>query len=107
MNPSTCSFRRRDPATHPTTHLRYAVEMQIPRTVPGLGLAEPLLEACVYKDLPANLAALRVACEALRVQRHARQSEAEGTLCRGSGRAGICRSLIMWSRHGSVSMHES
>jgi len=43
----------------PVTHLKYAVEVQIPRGTPMLGLLEPLLERVVFEDVPHNLAALK------------------------------------------------
>ena len=40
----------------PQTHLKYAVEVQIPRDpLRLLGLVEPIIERMVYEDLPLNL----------------------------------------------------
>ncbi len=60
------------------THLKYAVEVQIPRATPMLGLLEPVLERVVYEDVPANLAALRQRVEDLRLQRRIAELEAQG-----------------------------
>ena len=42
--------------SRPQTHLKYAVEVQIPRDpLRLLGLVEPIIERMVYEDLPLNL----------------------------------------------------
>lgn len=45
--------------------LKYAVEVEIPRSTTMLGLLEPLLESVVYHDIPANLEAIKKGAEAL------------------------------------------
>ena len=60
------------------THLKYAVEVQIPRATPMLGLLEPVLERVVYEDIPFNLSALKQRVEELRLQRRIAELEAQG-----------------------------
>lgn len=44
----------------PQTHLKYAVEVQIPQDpLRLLGLVEPIIERMVYEDLPLNLGAIK------------------------------------------------
>ena len=62
------------------THLKYAVEVQIPRSTPALGLLEPVLERVVYENIPFNLAAVRQRVEELRLQRRIAELEAQGAL---------------------------
>ena len=46
--------------SRPQTHLKYAVEVQIPRgPLRLLGLVEPIIERMVYEDLPMNLGAIK------------------------------------------------
>ena len=46
--------------SRPQTHLKYAVEVQIPRDpLRLLGLVEPIIERIVYEDLPLNLGAIK------------------------------------------------
>lgn len=51
----------------PQTQLKYAVEIIIPRTCRLLGVMEPIMERCVFEDMPANLAAVKQRVEAIRV----------------------------------------
>ena len=67
------------------TQLKYAVEVQIPRSTPMLGLLEPLLERVVFQDLPQNLAALKARVELLCSQRQ--QAEEY---------AGVCPGHLLW-----------
>ena len=62
----------------PETHLKYAVEVQIPRATPMLGLLEPVLERVVYEDVPANLAAVKQRVEDAVLQRRIAELEAQG-----------------------------
>lgn len=41
------------------TELKYAVEILIPRSTRLLGVMEPILERCVFEDMPANLWAIK------------------------------------------------
>eukprot|EP00884_Botryococcus_braunii_P019685 jgi/Botrbrau1/63/Bobra.0022s0056.1 len=50
----------------PETVLKYAIEVQIPKATPMLGLLEPLLEGMVFEDVPANLVAVKQRVEQLR-----------------------------------------
>ncbi len=61
------------------THLKYAVEVKIPRSTPMMGLLEPILERVVYEDIPFNLAALKQRVEDLKLQRRIAELEAQGT----------------------------
>lgn len=67
------------------THLKYAVEVQIPRAIPMLGLLEPLMERVVFEDVPRNLAALKRRVEELRLARRIARLESAGA-----------RSFISW-----------
>ena len=49
------------------TQLKYAVELVMPRATRLLGIMEPVLERCVFEDMPANLAAIKRRVEALQV----------------------------------------
>ena len=60
------------------THLKYAVEVQIPRAIPMLGLLEPLMERVVFEDVPRNLAALKRRVEELRLARRIARLESAG-----------------------------
>ena len=60
------------------THLKYAVEVQIPRGVPMLGLLEPMMERVVFEDVPRNLAALKRRVEELRLARRIARLESAG-----------------------------
>lgn len=51
----------------PQTQLKYAVEIVIPRASRLLGIMEPVLERCVFEDMPANLWALKRRVEGLQV----------------------------------------
>ncbi|KAK9837252.1 hypothetical protein WJX81_001866 [Elliptochloris bilobata] len=64
------------------THLKYAVEVQIPRGTPMLGLLEPLLERVVFEDVPRNLAALKQRIEELRLSRRIDRLESAGEVDR-------------------------
>ncbi|KAL3155899.1 hypothetical protein ABBQ32_012897 [Trebouxia sp. C0010 RCD-2024] len=62
--------------TKPQTHLKYAVEVQIPRDpLRLLGLVEPIIERMVYEDLPLNLGAIKTRVE--ENQRHSKVAELE------------------------------
>lgn len=62
--------------TKPQTHLKYAVEVQIPRDpLRLLGLVEPVIERMVYEDLPLNLGAIKTRVE--ENQRHSKVAELE------------------------------
>lgn len=50
------------------TELRYAVEVEIPRSTHMVGLLEPLLEQAVYEDIPTNLRAVKLRVEQLQAQ---------------------------------------
>ena len=63
------------------THLKYAVEVQIPRGTPMLGLLEPLLERVVFEDVPCNLAALKQRVETLCLNRRIDRLESAGARC--------------------------
>ena len=65
----------------PVTHLKYAVEVQIPRGTPMLGLLEPLLERVVFEDVPCNLAALKQRVETLCLNRRIDRLESAGARC--------------------------
>ena len=65
--------------TPAVTHLKYAVEVQIPRGTPMLGLLEPLVERVVFEDVPCNLAALKQRVEKLRLSRRIDRLESAGT----------------------------
>lgn len=56
--------------------LKYAIEVQIPRSTPLLGLLEPLLEGMVFEDVPTNLVAVKQRVEQLR---QAAELEEQGT----------------------------
>ena len=75
------------------THLKYAVEVQIARGTPMLGLLEPVLERVVCEDIPANLAALKQRVEDLRLQRRIAELEAQGAKCFGSP---ACSAPVLW-----------
>jgi hypothetical protein len=60
------------------THLKYAVEVQIPRSTPMIGLLEPLLERVVYEDIPFNLAAVKQRVEERKLQRRITELEDQG-----------------------------
>lgn len=60
------------------THLKYAVEVKIPRSTPMMGLLEPILERVVYEDIPFNLAALKQRVEDMKLQRRIAELEEQG-----------------------------
>lgn len=60
----------------PETLLKYAIEVQVPRSTPLLGLLEPLLEGMVFEDVPTNLVAVKQRVEQLR---QAAELEGQGT----------------------------
>ena len=60
------------------TTLKYAVEVEIPRSAAMLGLLEPLLERVVYQDIPANLEAIKKRAEQQRIARQLAAAEAQG-----------------------------
>ena len=60
------------------THLKYAVEVKIPRSTPMMGLLEPILERVVYEDIPFNLAALKQRVEDIKLQRRIAELEEQG-----------------------------
>ena len=60
--------------------LKYAVEVQIPKSTPMLGLLEPLLERVVFEDLPHNLAALKERIEQIQTQKRIAALEGQGEL---------------------------
>lgn len=60
------------------THLKYAVEVKIPRSTPMMGLLEPILERVVYEDIPFNLAAVKQRVEDLKLQRRIAELEEQG-----------------------------
>lgn len=43
--------------------LKYAVEVEIPRSVALMGILDPLLERIVYQDIPTNLSAVKAKVE--------------------------------------------
>jgi hypothetical protein len=45
--------------------LKYAVEIIIPRTIPMIGMIEPVLERAVFEDVPANMVAIKRRAEEL------------------------------------------
>ena len=64
----------------PETHLKYAVEVQIPRATPMVGMLEPVMERVVYEDIPFNLAAVKQHVEEVRLQRRIAELEDQGVL---------------------------
>lgn len=62
------------------THLKYAVEVQIPRGTPMMGMLEPVMERVVYEDIPFNLAAVKQRVEELKLQRRIVELEEEGVV---------------------------
>lgn len=64
----------------PETHLKYAVEVQIPRATPMVGMLEPVMERVVYEDIPFNLAAVKQRVEEVRLQRRIAELEDQGVL---------------------------
>ena len=60
------------------TTLKYAVEVEIPRSAAMLGLLEPLLERVVYQDIPANLEAIKKRAEQQRIAGQLATAEAQG-----------------------------
>ena len=62
------------------THLKYAVEVQIPRATPMMGMLELVMERVVYEDIPFNLAAVKQRVEEQKLQRRIRELEAQGLL---------------------------
>ena len=55
-------------STKEVTELRYAVEVEIPRSTRMVGLLEPLLEQVVYEDIPTNLRAIKLHVEQVKAQ---------------------------------------
>lgn len=45
--------------------LKYAVEIIIPRSIPMIGMIEPVLERVVFEDVPANMVAIKRRAEEL------------------------------------------
>ena len=45
--------------------LKYAVEVEIPRSTALMGILDPLLERIVYQDIPTNLSAVKNRVEQL------------------------------------------
>ena len=85
------------------THLKYAVEVQIPRGTPMLGLLEPLLERVVFEDVPCNLAALKQRVETLCLSRRIDRLESAGAHrmrgCHMESRPGqVCQQLALGAR---------
>ncbi|CAL8464995.1 g4530 [Coccomyxa elongata] len=66
------------------THLKYAVEVKIPRSTPMMGLLEPILERVVYEDIPFNLAALKQRVEDIKLQRRIAELEEQGEVNRAA-----------------------
>lgn len=63
----------------PQTHLKYAVEVQIPRDpLRLLGLVEPMIERMVYEDLPLNLGAIKTRVEENQQRSKVAELEAKG-----------------------------
>ena len=62
----------------PQTHLKYAMEIIIPRTGRMLGVIEPVLERVVFEDAPANLAAIKRRVEGLLTERKVAALEEAG-----------------------------
>ena len=62
------------------THLKYAVEVQIPRGTPMMGMLEPVMERVVYEDIPFNLAAIKQRVEELKLQRRIVELEELGVV---------------------------
>lgn len=60
------------------THLKYAVEVQIPRATPMMGMLELVMERVVYEDIPFNLAAIKQRVEEQKLQRRIRELEDQG-----------------------------
>lgn len=60
------------------THLKYAVEVQLPRATPMMGMLEPVLERVVYEDIPFNLAAVKQRVEESKLQRRIAELEDAG-----------------------------
>ena len=60
------------------THLKYAVELQIPRNTPMVGMLEPVMERVVYEDVPFNLAAVKQRVEEVKLQRRIAELEEQG-----------------------------
>ena len=62
------------------THLKYAVEVQIPRATPMMGMLELVMERVVYEDIPFNLAAVKQRVEEQKLQRRIQELEDQGLL---------------------------
>ncbi len=60
------------------THLKYAVEVQIPRATPMMGMLELVMERVVYEDIPFNLAAVKQRVEERKLQRRIQELEDQG-----------------------------
>lgn len=45
--------------------LKYAVEVEIPRSTALTGILDPLLERIVYQDIPTNLSAVKTRIESI------------------------------------------
>ncbi|KAK9823512.1 hypothetical protein WJX72_003333 [[Myrmecia] bisecta] len=80
------------------TYLKYAIEVQIPRSTRMLGILEPLLERVVYEDIPANLAALKQRIEDVKTAKRVAELEAEGQ----AGRAAYLRRRMDRPRLGDM-----
>lgn len=71
--------------TKPQTHLKYAVEVQIPRDpLRLLGLVEPIIERMVYEDLPLNLGAIKTRVEENAKRSKVAELEAQGNIERAA-----------------------
>lgn len=69
----------------PQTHLKYAVEVQIPSDLLRLlGLVEPIIERMVYEDLPLNLGAIKARVEKNQQRSKVAELEARGNTTRAA-----------------------
>jgi hypothetical protein len=62
----------------PRIYLKYAIEVQIPRSMRMLGMLEPFMELVVYEDIPINLAAIKRRVEDLRAAARIAELESQG-----------------------------
>ncbi|KAL0037090.1 hypothetical protein WJX77_012339 [Trebouxia sp. C0004] len=71
--------------SRPQTHLKYAVEVQIPRDpLRLLGLVEPIIERMVYEDLPLNLGAIKQRVEEMKQRSKIVELEGQGEMHRAA-----------------------
>ncbi|DBB03663.1 TPA: hypothetical protein ACH3X3_010990 [Trebouxia sp. C0006] len=71
--------------SRPQTHLKYAVEVQIPRDpLRLLGLVEPIIERMVYEDLPLNLGAIKQRVEEMKQRSKIVELEGQGEMQRAA-----------------------